>query len=832
MVSLAVVALQGAVVPAHAQDTRNRQDTRSQQDARADAVRREAERRAGRPMTHEQVVDLLQESGLSRSQMRTRLQQAGYDPGLADRYFDVMDRGGTPPRGEAGTEFMQALTRIGMISDDDDDDDDEDLPDRDPLSDRDGVIDPDEVFGLATFRRTGTQFQPSVHGPVDPGYRLGPGDELTLVLTGDVESAYTLSVSREGHIFLPDVGQIAVNNLTLAQLEDVLFSRLGRVYSGISRSPNAATRFQVSLGQLRMNQVVITGDVARPGSYQVSSVAGVFNALYQAGGPTENGSFRRVEIHRGGRVVHVADLYDFLVRGSGASDARLEHNDRIFVPPAGVQVQVTGSVRRPAVYEMAEGETVADLMAFAGGLRSDALVRRVQIDRVLPPTQQQPGRYRTLVDVDLAALAGGGSPPPLVDGDVVHVFAVSDTRRNRVFVEGEVHNPGLYEWTDGSTLWSTLNRADGLGERAYTARAHVHRLVESDGSRRLISVTLERDEAGRPLHDLPLADGDSIVVFSRSDLRVDEKVAIAGLVKNPDTYALHRGMTLRDLVLAAGGFDAGAYPLEAEISRATDPLRRGSAVAVVERVPLTSSAGNNGGNGNHGTNPGGVYPDLVPEWRPEPGELELRDGDRVFIRRAPGYVEPRQVVVSGEVLMPGVYPLAQRDERFSSLIDRAGGLTDEAHHRGVHVVRGGVIVAAELDRALRRPGDRNDIILMDGDSIHVPGYDPMVRVTGAVNFDTRVVFVPGQQLGYYIAQAGGYADNARAGGTTVIYANGERRVSSGRLFRRVPRVESGAVIYVPHRPEQAGTNWDQIISRTAAVLSATATALIAVSQLR
>jgi polysaccharide biosynthesis/export protein len=832
-VGLTTLALLAPFTPVTAQNQPPR--TGQQQQADTAAARRAIEDRLGRSMSQTEIMERLRQSGMTRAQIRVRLQQAGYDPGLADRYFDAIERGGDPPRGEPSEAFMEAMGRLGLAS--------RLRPDTTAMDslrlrelEMDSLRPPDpdtlgrremEVFGLRTFRRAGNLFEPMPYGPVDAGYRLGPGDEILLVLTGDVEDAYTLDVSREGIIFIPAVGQVSVNGLTLAQLEDVLYSRLGRVYSGVSRSPNASTRFSVSVGQLRVNQITVTGDVVRPGSYAVSSVGGLFNALYQAGGPTAEGSFRRVEIWRGGRLHHAADLYDFLVRGDGGSDIRLEHNDRIFVPPAGPQARVEGSVRRPAVYEVKPGESMRDLLAFAGGLRSDALVRRIQVDRILPPAEQRPGVYRTLVDVDLNALVQDDARVRVTDGDVVTVSAVSDLRRNRVWVDGEVRNPGLFEWSPGSTMWSVLERADGLSEQAYTARAHIYRLYETDGTRRLIPVSLERDDAGRPLHDLPLADNDSIVVLNRAQLRTEEFVTIDGWVKNPDTYPLARGMTLRDLILAAEGFSHGAYIVEAEVSRLTNPLRRTDTTAYVIKVPLGDAS--EGANGDPGTGE-----DVLPRWLPQANELQLQHGDRVFVRRAPGYEPVREVHVSGEVLVPGGYVLASREERVVDVIRRAGGLTPQAFDGGIRVVRDGHTVAADVRRALRRPDDPNNIILMAGDSLHVPAYDPMVAVTGGVNFEARVLWVRGKDLNYYVNQAGGYTDDADRKRVTVTYANGERSAREDRwVGSSSPRVEPGSQVFVPLKPENArGTNWDTIFTRTAGLLSAVATALIAYSYLK
>ncbi|MGH7505568.1 MAG: SLBB domain-containing protein, partial [Longimicrobiales bacterium] len=775
----------------------------------------------GPEITNDELLERLRESGVTRAELRTRLQQLGYDPGLADRYFDMIETGGSM-EGEAPQNFLDALTRVGLTT--------PGFPDLvsdslmvdslrvDSISLDAAALREIEVFGLEVFREAGREFEPVPFGPVDPGYRLGPGDEITLVLTGDVEAAYPLNVSREGLIFIPDVGQISVNGITLGQLEDVLYSRLGEVYSGISRSVEATTHFSVSIGRLRMNQVFLTGDVRRPGSYQVSAAATVFNALYRAGGPTEEGSFRNVTVSRGGDEPVVVDLYDYLLYGDGRSDVRIEQGDRIFVPPAGRQVRMEGQVQRPAIYEMRSGEGLRAAIAFAGGLEPDAVVSRVQIDRILPPGQREPGLVRVLRDVNLDTLLQGEAEVPLQDGDIVTVSAVSTEVRNRVWLTGEVRQPGTYEWSAGTTLEQILARAEGVTERAYQPRAHIYRLNEPDNTRRLLRAPLEGLSG-----DVALADGDSIVILSRENLATDEVVYIEGYVKEPGEYVLAEGMTLKDLILAAQGFTHGAYVLEAEVSRLPDPLQRSDTTALVLRVALEAPRPVPGdGNGN------------VPLWLPDSAELTLEHGDHVFVRKAPGYDSLREVSLTGQVMLPGRYVLESREERVTDLLARAGGVTGQAYAPGMHVVRGGRVVAADLNRALENPADRNNILLEAGDSIHVPAFDPTVIVTGQVNFEARVLHRPGAGMDYYVEQAGGYTDDADKERVTVTYQNGQRAAVGGFLFFDTsPRVEPGSAIFVPAEPAtEQGFDWDQFLSRTLAVMSTAATVIIAVSQIR
>src|SRR2546430_232458 len=264
------------------------------------------------------------------------------------------------------------------------------------------------VFGVDVFQRTTTQFLPLLAGPVPADYKLGPGDQLVLILTGDVELAYTLQVTREGFILIPQVGQMFVSNLTLDQLRDLLYTRLGRVYSGVRRAASATTRFDISVANVRANQVYVVGEVAQPGAYQISSLGTVLTALYAAGGVTERASLRAVDVRRSGKPVATFDLYDYLLRGDTRSDVRLETGDVIFVGVHGTRVQGGGAVRLPAVYELKPGESLAELLRDAGGLRPDAALRRLSVFRLLPAGERGPGAPpRAVIDIPLAPLPLG-----------------------------------------------------------------------------------------------------------------------------------------------------------------------------------------------------------------------------------------------------------------------------------------------------------------------------------------------------------------------------------------------------------------------------------------
>ena len=786
------------------------------------AARQQMEQRLGTQVTHAELIDRLRRSGMTRAQVRERLAAAGHDPRLADQYFDVLERGGEPARGVVDDEFLAALRGIGVMPDT--------IP-RDMMEMRrdsimradsirlaSGITGEPQVFGREVFRGAGSHFEPVAYGPVSPDYRIGPGDELFIVLTGDVERAYTVDVGRQGTVTIPDVGQVPVNGLTMEMLENQLYSRMGRVYSTLGRGQDATTRLQVSLGRLRASQVFVVGDVLDPGPKQVSSVSGVLDALHWAGGPTERGTFRRIQVRRGETLVGVVDLYDYLLHGDASSDIRLEHGDRVFVPPAGPQVRIEGSVNRPAIYEVIpESEDLRSVIGFAGGLRPDAVVTRIQIDRILPPAQRTAGTYRVIRDVELADLADPDIRIPVEDGDVVRVFAVTDELRQRVWVTGAVNNPGIFEWSRGLPVATIIDRADGLLESAYRPRLLIYRRSPVDGTRSMLRVSAETVD----LNQMVLEDGDSVVVLDREELANPLFVAIDGFVKEPGEYPFAAGMTLRDIILEAGGFLPGANVVEADISRPTDPLLRTDTTAVNFRVPL-------------GGTPVGAPDPGAGEWPADGADVPLQAGDRVFIRRAPGYETPALVAVSGEVLHPGTYVLSRRDDRLLDVLRRAGWLTTEANLEGVRVTREGTLVAADVENAFRNPESRSNLVLQPGDSIHVSAYDPTVAVTGAVMFASRVLYRPGMSLSDYLNQAGGTTDIADRDRVTVSYPNGERATVRRTVFiRRVPEIRPGSTINVPVKPEDErdGFNLDQFLTRTLTVLSTVVTLMVAMDRL-
>jgi polysaccharide biosynthesis/export protein len=828
-----------------------------------------------------QLRDRISQSGMTEDQVRARLRAAGYPENFLDQYLLGAD---TSLATRPGPRTLDAVQALGILSPQEVDslqmadsmfavsDSVRYLLDSlrfrhldslraDSLADSLEAIQPAglKIFGLESFRRFSTQFEPMDAGPVDENYRLGPGDVLVLILTGDVEQAHMLEVTREGFVVIPQTGQLYVANLTLGQLEDQLYTRLGKVYSGVRRSANARTRFQVSLAKLRKIQVYVTGDVVRPGAYQVSAAGTVLNALYAAGGPTSNGSFRRVAVRRGGTLVDSVDVYEYLTRGINPTGVRLQAGDVIFVPVHGGTVKVAGKVRRPATYEIRPNETLRDVIGFAGGFDATADQARMTIHRVLPPsTRSAGGRARVVIAVGADQFVNGEVPEvPMSAGDSVLVHGVDQrlrtvTVRGNVWVEGEVgHSPGM-------KLSDAIRLAGGPRPDVYLDRILVTRVRDDSSMVQLHSAF--RDSTGAVTEDLVLEEEDEIRIFSRGAFRAQRYVAIVGAVRKPGRVPYREGMTIRDAVLLADGLTPDALLQEAEIARLAQDSTPG-ALATTLRVPLDSSY-------VFGRRPGDTYsgPPGLPAPASGAPETTLQPYDNVLIMRQPGWELQRSVAITGQVKFPGRYSLKSKTDRVTDVLARAGGLTEEAHPEGVQFYRsytdgrptGGdplsplqvtqrsgsppgardsvrrsipERVGIDLPRVLEDAGYQDNIVLVGGDSIHIPEFDPVVMVRGAVNSPGPVAYEPGKNLDWYVDRAGGYTQTGDDRRAYLTQPNGEREGIKRKtiLADRVPRPKPGAVIYVPAKIIQEQPSTASAVLGTVAQVLGLLTTIIVVA---
>ena len=689
------------------------------------------------------VRQALRQSGMSETQIRALLAAQGLPTGALDEFFgsDPID-----PLSAFTPEAMTALEQLGFA---------EQTPDglavvpvtaglqraflrADTLT--------QGIFGLDVFRRATSQFQPLMSGPAPDNYRIGPGDQLVLVLTGEVELARQLLVTREGFVVIPDVGEVAVANLTLGELRTLLRTRLARSYSGIERG---TTSFNITVSRLRTNQVYVMGEVVQPGAYQLSGVATVLNALYAAGGPTAQGNMRSIQVRRRTGDTHILDLYPYLLAGDGTGDVMLEQGDVVFVPLKGRRVQVTGAVVRPASYELSETDDLDDVLSAAGGFAPDALRRRLTIHRVLRPAERSSGlANRQAIDLELRP--------------------ASDS----------------------------------------TEHGHLGGVI---------------------IPPVGLQDGDSIVVSSVPPLDQGYHVSIAGEVMEPGRFPWTEGMTIRDLVELSRGPTVSADLREAEVAR-MPPGRQNGQIAEMIRVPLDSSyLSQRQADGRFRGASGVEFP--PPGSSPE---FELEPFDQVTILQQPNWEMPRWVIVGGEVLVPGPYSLLTTSDRVSDLVDRAGGVLPTGYVDGARLIRpAGEFGRVDLDlaAALEDRGGDEDLVLQEGDTLFVPEYSPTVRVTGAVNSPVTVRYVPGEDLDYYIDNAGGWRANADKGRTSVRYANGSAQTRSKfLLFSSWPTPGPGSEVFVPEKIPGTGGGFGQYVGPLVSVVGSVTALIIAVTR--
>jgi protein involved in polysaccharide export with SLBB domain len=561
----------------------------------------------------------------------------------------------------------------------------------------------------------------------------------------------------------------------------------------------------------------VVGDVQQPGSYRISSAGTALTALYAAGGPSERGSLRQVEIRRRGKPTQRFDVYDYLLRGDANGDVRLENGDVLFVPTHGARVRISGGVLRPATYELRPNESLDDLVATAGGFTDDASRRRIRIERIVPPTQRTAeGSDRLVLDVSMPEAGKGATAVriPIEAGDLVDVPRVSNRVRGRIMITGNVWQPGPQGIDRASTLDDAIRQAGGIKSDTYLGRVIISRL-RADSTREQIRATLRTD--GTATTPVPLKEDDEISVFSLTEFRAPQYVALSGAVRVPGQYTYREGMTMRDLILLAGGLLPSASLDEAEIARLPERRTLGQ-LAITFRVPLDSS-----------------YVLDSPAAATPVRETRLSPYDNVLVLRQPDWQMQSVVTLSGEVQFPGTYALTSKTERLSDVITRAGGLTPAAYAAGVAFYRGQNAVGrvgVDLPSVLQNPNDRDNLLLIDGDSVHVPRYNALVSVSGAVNSAVAIPYEPGASMSYYIGAAGGATRNADAKRPYVVQANGKVETKHRYLgvISTQPTPRPGSQIVVPSRDPADKRDVMQFLSTMTQVLGSLVTIAVVLSR--
>ena len=678
----------------------------------------------------------------------------------------------------------------------------------------------DMIFGMNLFQNENIRFEPILNIPTPEDYILGAGDDLIVDVWGVAEKTYSLEVSPEGSIIIPNIGPVYISGLTIENAKSKLKHELGKIYSGLNGNhPN--TYMNVSLNSVRSIKVNIVGEVTVPGTYTLPSLASVFNALYAAGGPAENGSLREIDLVRNNKTIARIDLYKFLVDGTLEGNLMLHDQDVILLRPYDGRVQVTGKVKRPGIYEMKQGETLGDLIRYTGGFAGDAYTRRLKIFR-------KTDRENKIVDVPEEKYLA----ETLRDGDHVEVDSVLNRFENRVEISGAVYRPGEYSLEDGMTLHDLVQKAEGFRQDAFPNRGEIYRLNDDHT---VSVVPFDMSDVNNTDKPIALKREDLILVPSVSDLQEDLSVEVLGEVKKPGNFPFVENATVEDVIVQAGGLLESASLSRIEVARRVkDPLAEKSGNEMAHIFTFS------------------VSPGLKID--PAASRFQLEPFDQIFVRRSPGYESQKMVVLEGEVQFPGEYSLSSKDEKISDIIVRAGGLTAEAYLQGARLERKLTredkvkkerldklammikdttslqldkqrnqnisAIGIDLDKILEKKDPKYDIILRDGDKLVIPRELQTVRMNGAVLYNTTIRYDENYTFGKYISNAGGFAENAKRSKSYIIYPNGSvDRTRKVLFFNNYPEVEPGSEIYVPVKPEKNKVTPQQAISISSAIAS-------------
>jgi protein involved in polysaccharide export with SLBB domain len=649
-----------------------------------------------------------------------------------------------------------------------------------------------KVFGRDIFNKKNLTFEPNMNIATPQNYRLGPGDAVIIDIYGASQKTVNSTVSPDGDVTIEGFGPVQVSGLTVEQANARLRSTLGARYS--------SSRVRLTVGQTRTIMVNVMGEVKTPGTYTLSAFATVFHALYMAGGTNDLGTLRNIKVYRNNRLVTVVDIYDYILNGKLTGNVRLADNDVIVVGPYDCLVTVTGKIKRPMIYEMKKNESVETLLKYSGGFTGDAYKKSVRLIR-------KTGREYSIYNVgefDMSSFH-------IADGDSVSVDSILSRYENMVEVKGAVFRPGKYQvGGDINSVRSLIQHSEGVTEEAFTTHAVMHRM-KPDRTLEVIPVDVEGIMSGK-VADIPLQKNDVLFIPTKEEMMQQQTITIHGEVHYPGIYKYADHETIEDFILQAGGLKETASTVKVDVARRVNNPKAVVNDSVIARTYTFS-----------------LKDGFVIDGKPG---FTLMPYDEVYVRKSPGYMEQQNVQVDGQVMFSGTYTLAEKHERLTDVIYKAGGVTDLAYTKGARLERhitpderlrmqtilkmtqaqsgqkdtvdikkldlgDTYYVGIELDKALANPGGDADVMLRAGDRIIVPEYNGTVKISGDVMYPNTVSFQKGKRPAYYIDQAGGWGNRAKKSHTYIIYMNGTV-AKVGHNAKVLP----GCEIIVPSKPKR------------------------------
>jgi protein involved in polysaccharide export with SLBB domain len=646
-----------------------------------------------------------------------------------------------------------------------------------------------ERFGEDVFRNgTGNFNELPMDLPVGPEYVVGPGDGLSIQLSGAISRRLQVLVDREGRVPLPEVGAVQVAGKNMSDVQRLVQTSLRQQFHAIDAD--------VSLGRIRSVRVYVVGDVERAGAYDVSSLSTPLNALYVAGGPTSNGSLRILRHYRGKHLLQEVDVYSLLLNGVNNSLEHLEDGDTVQVPPLGAEITIEGMVRRPAIYELDGEKSLADVLDLAGGVMSSGTLRHVDVERV------EAHETRTMLRLDIpennneATVNEALANFKIQDGDKIKITPILPFPDKTVYLDGHVSRPGKFAYREGMRVTDLISSYTDLLPEPYKAHAEIIRLQPPDYAPEILAFNLE-EAMNKTDQDIVLKPFDTVRVFGRFDFEDQPVVTVTGEVRDPGDHITNGATYLRDAIYLAGGVTAGASTEDVQVFRKTPDAK----IQVVSVNLGKALAGDSAQN------------------------LLLEPKDRVFVHKNLARTDPAIVTVEGEIARPGKYPLGQ-DMTAATLVRLAGGFkrgafTQEADLTRYDVEQGTRVVSDHVSIPIGQAVDNVadvDVRLRDGDVLtirQITGWKDLgatIKVTGEVAHPGTYGIQEGERLSSIIQRAGGFRTDAYPYGA-VFERDQIRDMEEKNRADLLSRVQNEAA-GVKSIPEQ---NQEDILAKQAAV---------------
>ncbi len=736
-------------------------------------------------LTDDQIKEFLQKaqaSGMNESQIEKAALMQGYSPADVAKMRDRLNNIPSNPNGSKNkidgmdngtrrTTPIQAGNRKGKLNNKNtqkrkDSTDDEEEGNVDNMDSTKVEPKKTEVFGMSMFSNEDLSFEPDMRIATPKNYQLGPDDELNIDIFGNALDNYKVKVSTEGTIRILNLSPIYVNGLSIEAASERIVGRLRQLYQGINM-PGSGVSAQITLGNIRSIKVTITGEVTRPGTYTVSSLSTIFNALYAAGGPSENGSFRNIRVIRDNKVTRILDLYDFLLRADQKDNIRLQDQDIIRIAEYETRVEVKGEVKRPMMFEVEKTETLKDVLRFAGGFTDRAYTYTIGLKR-------NTAKELRLININQEEV----STFMPQRGDRYTVGKILERFENRVTIKGPVFREGEFAIETGmKTVKELIKKAEGIREDAFMNRATITRKKE-DNEPLIIAFDLGRLMKSE-IDDIPLKREDIITIRSIESLRERRVVTITGEINKQGKYPYVEGMTIADLIVLADGFSDGASSSKIELARRVEEDTTGLPANQNVRIEAFD-----------------IDRDL--KIRVEDARVTLQPYDRVYVRKLPRYEDQKSVTIQGEVKYPGAYTIKDKTQRITDLIQLAGGFKEGAFEEGAVFRRDSTFIAINLLNVVNNPNVKDNLLLIGGDNLNIPREIQTVKLTGEVLNPISIAFNERLSTKDYISQAGGFTDKAARRKVYVKYANGiSDKTRTFLFFTTYPKVKQGSEIIVP-----------------------------------